>query len=83
MQSQITLKLLFFGLCRELVGSGRLELTVADPSTVSDVLSEIKKQYPNLARPHLLNAVNEKYVDDRTILQDGDEVAIFTAVSGG
>lgn len=83
MQSQINIRFLFFGLCRDLVGSGRMEMTVNNPSTVADVLSMLRKLYPNLARPNLLSAVNEKYVDDWTTLKDGDEVAIFTAVSGG
>ena len=60
-----------------------MEMTVSSPSTIADVLSLLRKLYPDLARPILLSALNEKYVDEWTTLKDGDEVAVFTAVSGG
>lgn len=66
-----------------MVGRSRIEMTVNYQSTLAEAVSIIKKHFPSLERPNLLYAVNEEYVNDRTILLDGDAVAIFTAVSGG
>jgi molybdopterin converting factor small subunit len=39
--------------------------------------------HPGLGIRRLLFAVNEEYVSPTARLKDGDELAIFTAVSGG
>ncbi len=43
------------------------------------------EQYPPMApyRSIMRLAVNQKYVQDSNRLQDGDEIAIITPVSGG
>lgn len=83
MQTQININFLLFGVCRDLVGRSRLEMKVNHRSTVAEAVSIIREHFPGLERPNLLFAVNEEYVNDQTMLQDGDELAIFTAVSGG
>ena len=83
MQTQINIKLLFFGFCRDLAGIGQIEMVVDNSSSVFDVLSKLRKLYPGFVRLNLQHAVNEEYVDDSMTLKDGDQLAIFTAVSGG
>ncbi|MEO5857599.1 MAG: MoaD/ThiS family protein [Pyrinomonadaceae bacterium] len=74
---------LFFGATADAVGSRELELSVDDGRTAGSVMDQISKDHPALANHKLLIAVNEEYADPDTILTDGDELALFTAVSGG
>ena len=74
---------LFFGATADAVGSRKLELAAREPTTAKSVVDQLSKDYPALAKHKLLIAVNEEYADPDTILNDGDELALFTAVSGG
>lgn len=79
----MTVKLLFFGATADTVGIRELELDLADGSTVSDVVEKLKQDNPSLVKDKLLTALNEEYVSAKTVVRDGDELALFTAVSGG
>jgi MoaE-MoaD fusion protein len=83
--NKMQVRLLFFASLKDIVGSKQLRLEVPSGATVADVLSHLETSYPRLKdyRPVVLTAVNEEYVDQRTTVQDGDEVAIFPPVSGG
>lgn len=83
MPNQINIEFLFFGLLRDLLGASRVGMTIENGSNLADAILKLRKLYPHLERGNLLHAVNEKYVTDHTRLCDGDEVAIFTPVSGG
>ncbi len=78
-------KLLFFASLKDIVGARQIELDVPTGATVSDVLTRLESSYPRIKdyRPVILTAVNEEYVDQRTTVRDGDELAIFPPVSGG
>lgn len=76
------IRALFFGHIADIAGSRECELTPA-VSTVKSVVDQLIQEHPILENHKLLIAVNEEYADANTILNDGDEVAIFTAVSGG
>lgn len=75
--------LLFFGALRELVGHDQLRMDVPDAETVHGLLKMLSSRFPKLASHKLLFAINQEYVGVDTQLNTGDEVAIFTAVSGG
>ena len=74
---------LFFGATAELVGSRKVETSVPDTALAADVIEQLHAEYPNLRGRNLLFALNEKYTPENTPLNDGDELAIFTPVSGG
>ena len=78
-------RLLFFATLKDIVGARQMQLEVPAGATVSDVLSHLETSYPRLKdyRPVVLTAINEEYVDQRSAVQEGDEVAIFPPVSGG
>ena len=78
-------RLLFFASLKDIVGARQMQLDVPAGATVSDVLTRLETSYPRIKdyRPVVLTAINEEYVDQRTTVQDGDEVAIFPPVSGG
>ena len=76
------IKVLFFGATADIVGKREIDLDT-QPKPVGSVSREIIDTYPALSKHQLLFAVNQNYTDGSEILNDGDELAIFTAVSGG
>ncbi|MEQ1763026.1 MAG: MoaD/ThiS family protein [Pyrinomonadaceae bacterium] len=76
-------KVLFFGATADAVGSRELEFSIDETTTANFLIVLLSQQHPALATHRLLVAVNEEYADADTVLTDGDEIAIFTAVSGG
>ena len=83
--TKVQVKILFFASLKDIVGSRQLEMDVVPGATVADVLASLEADYPRIKqyRPVVLTAVNEEYVDQRTAIQEGDEIAIFPPVSGG
>jgi len=77
------LKVFFFGATADAVGSRELELATVETTTAQSLIDQLSQQHPALVKHKLLIAVNEDYADADTILNDGDELALFTAVSGG
>jgi molybdopterin converting factor subunit 1 len=77
------IRVLFFGTTADEVGQRELELSLNQSPTVHDAFKETLKSFPNLEKHKLLFAVNQEYVSENRQLQTGDELAIFTAVSGG
>ncbi|MEP7075219.1 MAG: MoaD/ThiS family protein [Acidobacteriota bacterium] len=77
------IKALFFGLTADLIGSRSTDLDLKDHATPANVLEHLVAAYPELAPHRILIAVNEEYVYADTVLHDGDELAFFSAVSGG
>jgi molybdopterin converting factor small subunit len=76
----MSVSVLFFGATADVVGSRKIE---TNATTSTELLENILSEYPRLASHKLLVAVNQDYASDTVPLNDGDEVAIFTAVSGG
>ncbi|HYR83436.1 MAG TPA: molybdopterin converting factor subunit 1 [Terriglobia bacterium] len=78
-------KLLFFANLKDIVGARQMQFDVPAGATVADLLTHLEASYPRIKdyRRVVLTAVNEEYVDQRTHIQEGDEVAIFPPVSGG
>jgi MoaE-MoaD fusion protein len=78
-------RLLFFASLKDIVGARQLRLDLPAGATVDDVLTQLESSYPRMKdyRPVVLTALNEEYVDKRTAIQEGDELAIFPPVSGG
>jgi len=71
---------LFAGL-RELAGTGRRELELADGATVADVWAAL--DLPGPEPEGLLYAVDREYAEAGRALADGDEVGLIPPVSGG
>ncbi len=77
------MKVLFFGQTAEIVGMRELEISLNIETKVSDAFAQILEKYPKLTENKLLFAVNQEYATEDEILKNNDELAIFTAVSGG
>lgn len=75
----ITVK--FFASLREDVGKSSVQLPAPKPLTVKEVWEEVCYDLPLPNR--ILIAVNMQYVDEKTLVKEGDEVAFFPPVTGG
>jgi molybdopterin converting factor small subunit len=56
---------------------------VENGATADDAFAQVVSAYPQLRSHKLLFAVNEEYIDGDHVVNTGDELAVFTAVSGG
>ena len=79
----MNVSIMFFGAIADAVGSRELVFPAKGPLTTKVLIDELSQLHPALAKHKLLIAVNETYAEPDTILNNGDSVAIFTAVSGG
>ena len=75
--------ILFFGATADITGQRRVEVEMPSVSTAGDVLDKLVIKHPLLSKQRLHYSVNQEYATGKEILNDGDELAIFTAVSGG
>ena len=74
----MVIRVLFFGVLKDLVGRAEESLQVRDGSTVADVLAEYRKRHPAMEKwvPSLAVSVNQQYSPIATALNAGDEIAI-------
>jgi molybdopterin synthase sulfur carrier subunit len=79
------LRVKFFSVLREAVGSQELDWTSVSTKTAGELWEELVARHPSLAPYNASRAiaVNHEYVHPDQVLRDGDEVAFFPPVSGG
>ena len=78
------IQLLACGLAKDIVGQQRSELEVAEGITTDELQAQLIAEYPEMGNTLSIRlAVNEEYVLDAVVLNDGDEVALIPPVSGG
>lgn len=77
------MKVLFFGQTAEIVGKRELEISLNSEIKANEAFAKILEKYPRLSENKLLFAINQEYSKGDEIIQNTDEIAIFTAVSGG
>jgi molybdopterin synthase catalytic subunit len=78
-------RVLFFGILKELAGKSVDVIDVPRDSSVRDVLALYESRIPRLTEslPSLALAVNQQYAGPGTKLAPDDEVALLPPVSGG
>ncbi|MBL7176089.1 MAG: molybdopterin converting factor subunit 1 [Desulfobacteraceae bacterium] len=78
-----TIKL--FALLREAVGRSEIEWELVDGAKVESLIAHLKDTLPGFDEwaDRAWIAVNQSYATSQTLLQEGDEVALFPPVSGG
>lgn len=79
----VNIRVLFFGATAKIVGERHLDLSLPAGSTPKTAFDRVKQDFPKLGSHKLLYALNQSYVSGDDPLNEGDELAIFTAVSGG
>jgi len=78
-------KVLFFGILKDLVGQASDSLELREGATVADVLSHYEERVPKIREvlPSIALSVNQHYSGPGAILGNNDEVALLPPVSGG
>ena len=81
----MNVKVKFFAIARDIVGSSEVMINLPVGSTASGILRALMDEHPKLEqwKSHLRMAVNWEYVTSEHVLHDDDEVAIIPPVSGG
>ncbi len=76
-------QVLFFGATADAVGERQIEIDLTEQTKAVNAFRKIVAKYPQLENHSLLFAVNQEYSTGNETIGDGDELAIFTNVSGG
>ncbi|HEY9573474.1 MAG TPA: MoaD/ThiS family protein [Pusillimonas sp.] len=84
MANGTTIKVLYFAQVAELTKVRQENWPLAAPISGSQWLSELQVRYPQLAPAARLKlAVNQYHVTHDSLIQPGDELAVFEPVTGG
>lgn len=78
-------RVLFFGILKDMAGKPSDEIELPEGATVADVLAYYVPRIPKFrdSLPSLALAVNQQYAGPETKLKANDEVAMLPPVSGG
>jgi len=78
-------RVLFFGVLKDLVGCAEDTLEVRDGTTLGDVFEHYSQRFATLRgkRPSILFARNQEFAVPGALLADHDEIAFLPPVSGG
>ncbi len=87
----ITLKIKSFSILREIIGKEQIILRlprkdgIRTTMTVADLRSKINELYPAISQQRIIMtvAVNAKMANDKSVLNDFDEIALLPPISGG
>ena len=79
----MAIKVLFFGATADITGDRHLTLEMPDDKKARSAFDAVLAMYPRLGSHRLLFSINQQYATGDEWLSNGDELAIFTAVSGG
>ena len=78
------IKVLAFGIARDILGASEVNYEISEEISVGDLKEQLMKKYPDFEKlRHLAIAVNTEYVQDDLIIQENDEIVIIPPVSGG
>ena len=79
------LRILFFGMVKDLAGKAVESIELPEGSSTGDVLEHYAALIPRVREllPSLAVAVNQQYANAKTVLKAGDEIALLPPVSGG
>jgi MoaE-MoaD fusion protein len=78
-------RVLFFGVLKDLVGRAEDSLELAPQTTLGSVFDQYAERFATLRdkRPSILLARNREFSKPETVLHDNDEIAFLPPVSGG
>ncbi len=79
----MTARVLLFGSIRQAVGESEMKLPITAGTDAAQAFMTIVERFPAMSRHKLLFAINQQYATGSETINDGDEIAIFTPVSGG
>ena len=78
------IKILAFGIARDILGGPDLKFSGPENLTVGQLLDLLKERYPAFGElTSLAIAVNAEYADEGQLITANDEVVIIPPVAGG
>lgn len=78
------LKILCFGITRDIIGQFEYELELTDGASVADLKVILNDKFPSFQKLTSLRiALNTEYAQDSDILKPNDEIVLIPPVSGG
>tara|TARA_X000001036_G_scaffold394573_1_gene394992 strand:- start:253 stop:489 length:237 start_codon:yes stop_codon:yes gene_type:complete len=78
------MRILLFGIVKDIVGVDKLDIKLDIPKNVGDLKKYLVKKYPELGNlSSLAIALNNEYATEEMKLTIQDEIAIIPPVSGG
>jgi molybdopterin synthase catalytic subunit len=84
-KAPVRVKVLFFGVLRDIAGAGEDCLELPPDATLSTVFDHYARRHPRLGemRSSVMLARNQQFARGSTPIEDGDEIALLPPVSGG
>src|SRR5271154_423302 len=81
----VRVKVLFFGMLKDIVGRAEDHIEVADDSRLESVFASYAHQFPRLTalESSIVLACNHEFCDRSAAIREGDEIAFLPPVSGG
>jgi molybdopterin synthase catalytic subunit len=81
----VRVKVLFFGMLKDIVGRSEDHIEVADGARVESVFTRYARDFPRLTdlEPSIVLACNHEFCDRSAAVREGDEIAFLPPVSGG
>jgi MoaE-MoaD fusion protein len=81
----VRVKVLFFGMLKDIVGRSEDHIEVADGARVEAVFTRYARDFPRLTdlESSIVLACNQEFCDRSAAVREGDEIAFLPPVSGG
>jgi MoaE-MoaD fusion protein len=78
-------RVLFFGMLKDVAGRGDDTLSLPEQATLGDVLNHYEERFPRLKElaASIAMSINQEYAGLEAELKEGDEIALLPPVSGG
>ena len=83
--TKVRVRVLFFGMLRDIVGRAEDHIEVAEGSRLESVFERYAQQFPRLGalKSSIVLASNHQFCEPSAAVSDGDEIAFLPPVSGG
>ena len=80
-----SIKVLFFANLKDITGERKIIKEIPSESTIADLKEQLIQDYPELGRfmPVVIVSLNHEFADNKAIIPNDAEIAIFPPVSGG
>lgn len=81
----VRVKVLFFGILKDIVGRSEEQIELADGARLESVFTRYAREFPRLTEldTSIVLACNREFCDRAAAIREGDEIAFLPPVSGG
>jgi molybdopterin converting factor subunit 1 len=80
----MNLRILCFGITRDIIGQFEYATSLENGATIADLKQKLFSQFPDFqALKSLQMALNSEYANDEMPLKENDEIVLIPPVSGG